>query len=115
MENSLIDKKIDFDEALKSIFKPVGTDEADLLRIASEFSLQLTGDQIKGLLMIDILAFYCEKAGLVDRVNQLRSFIKNYLEFKSKNNSYKFILSAMREISLSRFINENTTKVNVEK
>ena len=43
------------------------------------------------------------------------SFVDRWLELKQYNNSDAFVMKALEFISLRKFLNENSLKVNIDK
>lgn len=89
-----------------------GTGEEELLRIASQFSLQLSAKQIKALLFLEDYATITESEKTKGR---LKEFVKRWLELKQNNNSDLFVMRALDSISLRKFINEGSFKVDIKK
>ncbi len=118
---------VNLEDAFGKLFKSSvsGTGEEELLRIASNYSLQITAKQIKCLLylehkakMFEALANATEgpeKVKYLYIFNYLHEFVRRWLELKEHNNSDVFVMRALDSISLRKFINENTLKVNIEK
>lgn len=102
------------EDAFQDIFKTSqsGSGEEELLRIASQFSLQITAPQIKCLLYILHRADTAKETWVAER---LRSFVRKWLEYKQNNNSDIFVMKALEHISLRHFINENSMKINIDK
>lgn len=92
-----------------------GTGEEELLRLASTFSRQYTAKQIKIMVYLKYTADRYLKAGNKAKSDILNNFIAKYEELKQYNNSDVFVMKALDSISLRKFINENTLRVNVEK
>jgi hypothetical protein len=99
------------EDAFQNLFKTSasGTGEEELLRIASKFSTQLTAPMIRAVLYLEWIA-----TAHPDGV-RIRQFIDRWLELKQYNNSDVFVMKALEHISLRKFINENSVKVNIEK
>ena len=89
-----------------------GTGEEELLRIASTYSRQIHAKQIKILLYLEYRA-YTSKSHMTKKV--LKSFVDRWLELKQYNNSDAFVMKALEFISLRKFLNENSLKVNIDK
>lgn len=101
------------EDAFQSLFKTSasGTGEEELLRIASTYSRQISARMIKAILYLEWCKHnYDEKTQL-----KVTSFIDRWLELKQFNNSDIFVMKALEHISLRKFINENSVKVNIEK
>jgi len=105
--------EIDMEEAFGNLFKTSssGTGEEELLRIASTYSRQFSAQQIKVLLYL----YWCIPMYPDKTAKRIKNFIDKYLELKQYNNSDGFVMKALEHISLRKFINENTMKVNIEK
>jgi hypothetical protein len=116
--------QINLEEAFGNIFNTTksGTGEEELLRIASQFSLQLTGAQMK---LLSYLLHRAERSQVLGEINSdsnflaeaqlIRQFVVKWLEYKQNNNSDVFVMKALEHISLRHFINENSFKVNIDK
>lgn len=105
---------INLEDAFNSLISSSssGGGDEELLKVASKHTLQLTGKQIKCLLYLKI---YISKLSDQLEKDTLNSFIEDYVLWKSYNNSQGFIMTALDNISLRRFINENSLKVNIDK
>lgn len=88
-----------------------GTGEEELLRIASNYSRQITARQIRALVYLELIAEVSDD--LTKRL--INRFIEKWLELKRYNNSDIFVMKALEFISLRKFINENTMKLNINK
>jgi len=118
---------VNLEDAFSKLFKSSvsGTGEEELLRIASNYSLQITAKQIKCLQYIEYRAKMFEALAKAETsalrkkyifiAEHLHDFVKRWLELKEHNNSDVFVMRALDSISLRKFINENTLKVNIEK
>jgi len=113
MEN----KQQNLEDIFNDLFKKgtTGTGEEELLRVAAKYSMQLSAQQIKCLLYI---AFEAEKA----RANKdfmsaaiLNNFVIKWLEWKEYNNSAGFIMRVIGDISMRRFLTEQSFKVDIKK
>lgn len=89
-----------------------GTGEEELLRIASKYSMQISAKQIRALLYLELWA---SKTKSESDKKAIHNFINRWLELKEYNNSAGFVMKALDFISLRRFLNENSLKVNIEK
>jgi len=107
MEGTLEDK---IQSAFGGTFS--GTGEEELLRVASKFSLQYTGNQIRIMLYLYDVALRYKGASNSER---LVAYVNKYSELKQFNNSDRFVMTALESIALKRFIGENALKINVEK
>jgi len=110
MENN---QEINLEDNLQNLFNTSvsGSGEEELLRIASDFSLQLTARQIKALLFLKYSGYYMTEKGQ-EIINE---FLINWLKYKRQNNSDLFVMKALEFISLRKFLNEQSFKVNIEK
>lgn len=106
----------DLEQAFQSLFKnsASGSGEEELLRVASDYALQLTAEQIKILLYVEGVALGVQTASPW-RHARLMGFIHRYLDLKKHNQSDIFIMASLREISLRRYLNEGSFKVNIDK
>jgi len=104
---------INLEDAFQDLFKTSasGSGEEELLRIASKHAMQLSAAQIKVLLYLEWQAVSYPDP----YKQQLQDFVERYLELKQNNNSDIFVMKALEHISLRKFINENSMKVNIEK
>jgi len=105
---------INLENLEKTLFESTvsGSGEEEMLKVASRYALQLSTPQLKLLLFLDITA------GLMKdekKKKLLQNFIKKYLEMKQHNNSAVFVMRALDSISLKKYINENSFKINVAK
>lgn len=88
-----------------------GTGDEELLKIASNYSRQMSSRQIKGLAMLRFITKFAP-----DWIApSLDEFVKSWIEMKQWNNSAMFVMRALDSISLKKFLGENAIKVNVEK
>lgn len=106
----------DLEAAFQSLFKnsASGSGEEELLRVASDYALQLTAEQIKILLYVEGVALGVQTTSPW-RYARLMGFIHRYLDLKKHNQSDLFIMASLREISLRRYLNESSFKVNIDK
>lgn len=88
-----------------------GTGEEELLRIASKYSLQLSGRQVQCLIKLRLHAELAE----APTKKTLDSFIEKWLEWQQYHGSMAYIMRALDSVALRKFINENTFKVAVNK
>ena len=113
-----IEKKTpeNLEDAFQNLFQTAAsaTGEEELLRIASTYSRQITSAQIRLLLFLEDRAYVIEEKYPVLAM-RLKSFVKNWLEYKQYNNSDVFVMKALEHISLRKFLNENSLRVNIEK
>lgn len=105
---------VNLEHAFQGLFNGAtsGTGEEELLRIASTYSRQMSARQIKAVLYLESVS---RRDPDPDRRVWLQAFIERWLELKQYNNSDVFVMKALEHISLRKFINENTMRVNVEK
>lgn len=106
--------EINLEDAFQGLFKDSssGSGEEELLRIASRYSLQLSAAQCRALLYLQ------DKASTLKDENKkirLNNFVENWLKFRQYCGSEMFITKALETISLRRYLNESSFKVNVEK
>jgi len=118
---------VNLEDAFGQLFKSStsGTGEEELLRIASDYALQIKASQFRLLLYLEhkassfeLAASYASKkhkAQYEYAARYLHNFVFRWLELKKHNNSDVFVMRALDSISLRKFINENTLKVNIEK
>lgn len=117
---------VNLEDAFSKIFKSSvsGTGEEELLRIASDYALQIDAKQIKCLLYLEnwaskfkALAKQQPQYALLYnwQAEYLSTFVYRWLDLKRHNNSDIFVMRGLDSISLRKFINENTLKVNIEK
>lgn len=106
-------QEINLEDAFQGLFKTSasGSGEEELLRIASNYSRQISGAQMRILLYLEDLAQSLNEK----KAKRLQHFLTKWLEYKQYNNSDIFVMKALEHISLRKFINENTLKVNIEK
>lgn len=106
------------DSSLDDIFAKMfqssvsGTGEEELLRIASTYSRQIHAKQIKTLLYLEYRAQTTKNP---ETRKVLTAFVTKWLELKQYNNSDAFVMKALEFISLRKFLNENSLKVNIDK
>lgn len=111
------EKNQNLEEIFSDLFKggTTGTGEEELLRVAAKYSMQLSAAQIKCLLYI---AFEADKARANNDVKSaaiLNNFIIKWLEWKEYNNSAGFIMRVIGDISMRRFLTEQSFKVDIKK
>lgn len=113
------DEPANLEDAFQSIFgtSKSGTGEEELLRIASQFSLQISAPQMKLLIYLMHRAEREQARGgyHTEEARLMRMFVIKWLEYKQNNNSDVFVMKALEHISLRHYINENSFKVNIEK
>lgn len=109
-------EQVNLEDAFQGLFQTsaTGTGEEELLRIASKFALQVTSPQIQCLLYLKDLAIGIEKKDAI-LSRRLKSFITDWLEYKQHNNSDIFVMKSLEQISLRKFFNENSFKVDIQK
>jgi len=113
MDTEEVKEELNLEDSFQGLFQnsTSGTGEEELLRIASTYSRQISAEQIKALLFLESESFDYDK-----QTNQkIKTFVKRWLELKQYNNSALFVMKALEHISLRKFINDNTMKVNIEK
>lgn len=112
--------KTNVEDAFQDIFSGSvsGGGEEELLRIASDYALQLSASQIRALLWLELKAIDLEAKktprSLVASA-KLKTFIKRWVELKRNHNSDMFVMRALDAISLRRLIGENSVKVDIQK
>lgn len=111
------DPEKNLEDSWQSLFGSTvsGTGEEELLRLASSYSRQYSSTQIRILLYLGYRADLYEAQGNIYKAKQLRNFVEGYEKLKQYNNSDAFVMRALDSISLRKFINENTLRINVEK
>jgi len=125
-QSAELSENVNLEDAFSKLFKSnvSGTGEEELLRIASDYALQISAKQIKCLIYLQHRA--AQFKVLADKQpkqreyclwqsNYLLDFVIQWLDLKKHNNSDMFVMRALDSISLRKFINENTLKVNIEK
>ena len=108
---------LNLEDEVSKIFRTSvsGTGEEELLRIASTYSRQLSAQQIRIILYLEDLAYVFFNQGKLHTAQRIRNFVTRWLELKQFNNSDVFVMKALEFISLRKFINENTMKINIDK
>lgn len=106
-------EKANLEDSFQNIFKSSssGTGEEELLRIATDFSSQLTSKQIKAILFLEMIAYNAD----TETQAILVRFVDRWLRLKRNNNSDLFVMKALEHISLRKFMTENSMKVDVSK
>lgn len=110
------EQRIDAESIFNNLFasSQSGSGEEELLRIAAKFSRQISAAQIKVICFLKATALeYSEKFPNESRV--IEEFVERWLELKQFNHSDAYVMRALDSISLRRFINENSFKVNIDK
>jgi len=82
--------------------------EAELMEIATKYALQISGIQMRGLLLLNMVKPTCRK---VDQ-ERIEAFTTKWLEMKINNGSDMFIMSLMEKIALKKFISSIGINVN---
>jgi len=90
-----------------------GGDE-ELLRIASNYALQISPDQISTIMKLKMFALDYRHLNK-DLPAKIEIFIKEYLEIKHYHESGSFIERIIGSLSLKRIIPQDAVKVNVMK
>lgn len=91
-----------------------GSSEEEMLRLASNYALQLRPDQLECLMKLEMFAIdYGENNA--DLKTNIELFIDKYLKLKHFHESGYFIRSIISDLSLKRIIPPDATKVNVMK
>lgn len=114
-DKNVEDKTIE--EAALNIFggSTSGSGEEELLRIASNFALQLSARQINRLLWLKLAALRLRNAKKDNLAIVFDAFITNWLEWKKYNGSEAYIMRGLDSISMRRYLNEGSFKVNIDK
>jgi hypothetical protein len=94
----------DLETEFQSIFGSSSFSDDDLLRVVEKHTLQLSAQQIKGILWL--------KSHRNPYVNEL---IDDYLEIKHHNKSGELIVGALNAISLRKFISQFRFNINTTK
>ena len=107
-------EKKSIEQAVNDLFKggTTGTGEEELLRLASKYSMQLSAQQIKCLLYIK---YWANMTGDPVQKMTLDEFVQLWLAWKEYNNSAGFIMRIIGDISMRRFITEQSFKVDIKK
>lgn len=105
------------EDAWQSLFSggATGTGEEELLRIASDYALQLSAAQIRALLRLELESIDLDKKGRKTEAEKIQHFVKGWIKYKRNNNSELFVMRALDAISLRRFIGENAFKIDIQK
>lgn len=108
---------INYEDAFQSLFKTSvsGSGEEELLRIASQYSLQITAKQIRCLLALHWFADELKEMGYNSYGQRIKDFAAMWLKLKENNNSDAFVMKALEFISLRRFLGESSFKVDIQK
>ncbi len=110
-------KDENIEKAFNDLFKSStsGSGEEELLRIVSDFSLQLTSPQIRALLWLKVKAKRLRARGKTDEALVLDTFVDEWVRYKKNNFSDVFMMRAVESLSLKKFIGQNAIKVDVMK
>lgn len=105
------------EERFQSLFgsPAMGGEDEKLLDLASNFSVQLSAQQIRILLALHMFADVLEGKGKKDQSLILRSFCKKYLELKKNHASDFYVMKALEYISLRKFMQEKPIDVTAIK
>jgi hypothetical protein len=105
--------ELNLEEKFQDLFRTSvsATGEEELLRIASTYSRQLTAQQIRLILLLEYLVFDLPERS----AKKIQHFVHRWLELKQYNNSDAFVMKALEFISLRKFLNENSFKVDIQK
>lgn len=88
--------------------------EEEMLRIASEFSLQLDADQIRAILFLEM--FSARLAVILPEEGKwLKNWCSEWRKLKKNNHSDQFMVAIMDRISLRKYFNDQTFRVNIDK
>jgi len=85
----------------------------EVLKVASEYALQLPARQIQALCFIDDIAH--EFGDDQDFAFRLKKFKSSWLELKRYNNSGNYVQRALDSISWFKFAKQGMMDVNVQK
>jgi len=91
-----------------------GEDEK-LLELASSFSVQISGAQLRVLMSLYTFSDVLELNGKPEQAKLVRSFIKKYLELKKYHGSDFYVMRALDSISLRKFMSQTPIGVDVIK
>lgn len=88
-----------------------GGGDEELLRIASNFSRQITGRQQRTMAMLYM--FGISKGGEIEK--KITKFLDYYMTNKQYHESGPFVMRALDAIAVKRYIDPGAVKVNVNK
>lgn len=110
-----IQQKPDVENAFTNLFGGIasGTGEEELLRIAARFSRQISARQMRCLVRLTMAAEAAPKDSKTKA--QLMAIVEHWLEYKQYHNSNLYVMRALDSISLRKYINDSSFKVNVQK
>lgn len=110
-------KQVNIEEAFNDLFKGASSASGDeeLLRIVSDFSLQLSSSQIRALIWLKTKAITLQSLGRKTEAQMLVTVIEDWVKYKKNNFSDVFMMRAVESISLRKFIGNNSFKVDVMK
>lgn len=74
--------------------------DEEILKVASKYALQLTGVQMRGLMLLRLAKNLCNP----EDKERIDVFCEEYIKMKEYNGSDMFVMAALREISLKKFI-----------
>jgi len=102
-------------DVLNSFLPSMGSADGieEVLKVASEYALQLPAMQIQALCRIEDIAR--ENEDDPDFCLRLRAFSKRWLELKRYNNSGSYVQQALSSISWFKFAKQGLVDVNVQK
>jgi len=100
MENTPVEYKKSVSDILLEKLGSSSGGEAELMDIASKYALQISGIQMRGLMLLYMIKPLCT----TEDSERIDKFTAKYLEMKRNNGSDMFIMALMREISLKKFI-----------
>jgi hypothetical protein len=108
--------EVNIEDAFQDLFKTSasGSGEEELLRVASKYSLQIRAKQIRCLLFLEDRAATLQSKD-ASAAQRLRRFVSRWLELKEFNQSDVFVMKALEYVSLRKFLNENSFKVDIQK
>jgi geranylgeranyl pyrophosphate synthase len=108
------EKEIDIQKFFENLFQSSGIaeGEAEILRVATEYTIFLDGQKIRALLLLKIYSLLTEDEKEKEIINE---FINTYLQYQRYNQAQRFIIKVLESLTLKRFLGENWLKVEVQK
>lgn len=113
MEKAL--NKAELEEKFLDFFAPaIGGGDDSILKVAAEFSSQYSARQIKALIFLEVMSKGLKESA--PYYSELYKIIINrWVEYKRHHGSDQFVMAALQNISLRKFISENSFKVDIKK
>lgn len=110
-------KNENLEDAFQSLFASSisGNGDEELLRIAGEYSMQLSARQIRALLRLKLKSYDFLRKEKAHVSRKLELFISQWLLYKRNHNSDLYVMRALDSIALRKFIGENSVKVDIQK